>query len=247
MQGINSKEFRDHIYKKFGTIDYLIEGFSDDELDKQRDLSVKFKWGHNHDFGDFKVDGSMGDRHIILMAYFLKLFDIDIQYFHQKKVLDIGCWTGGTTLLLGALGSKVDAIEEVKKYADMTGFLIKSFGLDNDLSVKSNSLYELNNEQYESQYDIVYFPGVLYHLSDPILALRILYNSLKDNGILLLETYGVNSPQPLCVYEGPNVFPNDGTNKNDLNRGGWKLLYSILYRLRKNDWGCWFCFYSNYI
>ena len=86
LQGINSKEFRDHIDKKLGTIDSLIEGFSDDELDKQRDLTVKFYWGHNHDFGDFKVNDNMGDRHIILMAYFLKLFDIDIQYFHQKKV-----------------------------------------------------------------------------------------------------------------------------------------------------------------
>ena len=69
---------------------------------------------------------------------------------------------------------------------------------------------------------MIYFPGVLYHLSDPVLALRILYNCLNDNGILLLETYGVDTPQPLCVYEGPNVFsPNAKSNKNDLNRGGW--------------------------
>ena len=228
LQGINSKVFKDHIDKNLGTIDHLIEGFSNDELDKQRDVSVKFYWGHNHDFGDFKVNGRMGDRHINIMAHFLELFDIDIQYFHQKKVLDIGCWTGGTTLLLASLGSKVDAIEEVKKYADMTGFLIKSFGLDNDLSVKSNSLYELNDEQYESQYDMIYFPGVLYHLSDPVLALRILYNCLNDNGILLLETYGVDTPDPTCVYEGPNIFSshvpgqdNVKPNKNDLNRAGW--------------------------
>ena len=80
LRGINSKVFKDHIDKNLGTIDYLIEGFSNDELDKQRDVSVKFYWGHNHDFGDFKVNGRMGDRHINIMAHFLELFDIDIQY-----------------------------------------------------------------------------------------------------------------------------------------------------------------------
>lgn len=229
---IGKEEFSQYIQSKIGVIDAQHEGYSDDELERQRDLSIKFYWGHNHDFGDFKIKGRMGDRHINLLANFIDFFPITIEDFRDKNVFDIGCWTGGTTLLLASLGSKIFAIEEVKKYAETVSYLSKSFGIDARVSVKSMSVYGCNSEEFHDRFDIVYFPGVIYHLSDPLLALRILFNSLKNGGIILIESAGINSEEPVCRFDGSLQY-GPGT-KERLNRSGWSWFIpspTALYRM----------------
>lgn len=197
------------------TIDYSGEGYSDDELSVQRDLSIKFTWGHDHDFGDFQTEGRMGRRHITLLQNFMTVFPaVDRDFFHGKKVLDIGCWTGGTTLMLAALGAEVTAIEEVHKYALATEYLLKTFGISGD--VRQQSLYDLDDVEC---FDVVYFPGVIYHLSDPLLACRLLYNSLRVGGTILVETACINVRGSFCRYEGSQEF-HSGSQAN-LDRGGW--------------------------
>ena len=168
LKGITPEEFTKSIQSRIGTVDAKTEGYSEEEIEQQRDLSIKFHWGHNHDFGDFKLEGRMGDRHINLLANFLTLFPVSLDDFKSKYVFDIGCWTGGTSLLLSTLADKVYAIEEVKKYAETVSYLSKSFGISDHISVKSLSIYECNSKEFYDQFDIVYFPGVIYHLSDPI-------------------------------------------------------------------------------
>jgi len=215
------EEFSRHIKSKIGIIDPISEGYSEDELERQRDLSVKFHWGHNHDFGEFKLEGSMGDRHIDLLTNFIAHFPLSLDDVKGKEVFDIGCWTGGTTLLLASLKNRVFAIEEVKKYADMTSYLSESFGIDDTVSVKSMSIYNCNSEEFYDRFDVVYFPGVIYHLSDPLLALRILYNSTKKGGIILIESAGINHAKSFCRFDG-SLIHHLGT-KERLNRVGWNL------------------------
>lgn len=212
--GVSPENFQKHITSQIGKIDYEIEGYTKEELDKQRDLSIKFRWGHNHDFGTFKVDGQMKNRHINLMDNFCRMFPISPKDFKDKRVLDVGCWTGGTTLLLKALGAEVVACEEVKKYAHMTKYLLESFGHKDQ--VISDSLYELT---YKEKFDIIYFPGVIYHLTDPVVALRILFNACKVGGFIVVEGAGLNTPNPVCLYEGCDMYHSG--SKEALNRGGW--------------------------
>jgi SAM-dependent methyltransferase len=219
LRSISAEEFSAHIQSCIGVIDASIEGYADDEVERQRDVSVKFHWGHDHDFGTFKLQGRMRDRHIYLLAHFMALFPITTEDFRDKAVLDIGCWTGGTTLLLAGLAQKVVAIEEVRKYAEMTTFLSKSFGLEDRVSVKPVSVYGCNTEEFHGRFDIVYFPGVIYHVSDPVVALRILFNSLKPGGFILVESAGMNREEPFCRFDGSRIY-HMGTRK-DLNRGGW--------------------------
>ncbi|HHJ40415.1 MAG: hypothetical protein AXA67_08505 [Methylothermaceae bacteria B42] len=234
LKGITPKEFARSVQSRIGVIDAQSEGYSEDEIELQRDLSIKFHWGHNHDFGDFKLEGRMGDRHIKLLANFITLFPISLEDFKTKHVFDIGCWTGGTTLLLATVSDKVFAIEEVKKYAETTSFLVTSFGISDRVSVKSLSIYDCNTEEFHDQFDIVYFPGVIYHLSDPLLALRILFNSLKVGGFILVESAGIKREEPFCKFEGSLIY-HSGT-KERLNRGGWNWFIpspSALYRMMK--------------
>ena len=66
--------FEDHIKGLLGTIDADIEGYKD--ADQQRDLSIKYTWGHNHDFGEFRLRGAMGDRHIQILAEFIDKYHL---------------------------------------------------------------------------------------------------------------------------------------------------------------------------
>jgi SAM-dependent methyltransferase len=234
LKGITPEKFMKSIQSKIGVIDARTEGYSVDEIEQQRDLSIKFHWGHNHDFGDFKLNGRMDDRHINLLANFIALFPVDLEDFRDKHVFDIGCWTGGTTLLLATLAKKVYAIEEVKMYAETVSFLLRSFDICDRVSVESKSIYDCNLEEFYDEFDIVYFPGVIYHLSDPLLALRILFNSLKVGGFILVESAGINREEPFCKFDGSLTY---GSGKREtLNRGGWNWFIpspSALYRMMR--------------
>jgi hypothetical protein len=60
---------------------------------------------------------------------------------------------------------------------------------------------------------------VIYHLSDPLLALRIIYNSLKVNGKILIESEGLESDESICRFDGSLIIQSG--SKRDLDRGGW--------------------------
>lgn len=202
LYGISAEEFSHYIKSHIGVIDAQAEGYGANEVECQRDQYIQFYWGHNHDFGAFKQKGRMGDRHITLLATFMALFPVSFDDLKDKEVFDIGCWTGGTTLSLASIAGRVFAIEEVKKYADMASFLVNSFGLSNRASVQHRSLYDCNSEEFFDRFDIVYFPGVLYHLSDPLLGLRILFNALKVGGKILIESEGIERQEPFCRFDG---------------------------------------------
>lgn len=107
---------------------------------------------------------------------------IDVQ---NKRVLDIGCRDG----LFSFEAEKLGAQEVI--------------GIDNDLSLgavnllipylKSNvKMYELNVLDLKPEtfgvFDIVIFPGVLYHLRYPFWTLKLIKDVLRDGGQLIIET-----------------------------------------------------------
>lgn len=213
---VDSKSFERRIDEFLQLQDYEMEGFKDPG--KQRDLSIKFHWGHNHDFGEFSLKGRMGDRHILLLATFIDKFRAIPTSLDGLRVLDIGCWTGGTSLLLSKMGAHVVAIEEVKKYVDCLDYLKYAFNIAR-LEPKNLSLYDCTRPDFQDSFDIVLFAGVLYHVTDLIVALRITFNCLKDGGVCLLETAAINSNKLILSYEGPTVFKS-GSAKG-LSRSGW--------------------------
>ena len=222
--------FKKKIKQFLNTYDYNMEDFDDPE--RQRDLSVKFRWGHNHDFGDFSLKGKLGNRHIYIPAVFADLFKVLPPSLDGLRILEIGAWTGGMSLLLCAMGAHVVAIEEVRKYYECLKYLKYAFNINN-LEPLNLSLYECKALEFQDSFDIVLFTGVLYHVTDPILALRIIFNSLKENGILLLETMVTDSKDYILTYKSP-IKVKKG-KKQLLGRNGWnwfipspKTLYQMM-------------------
>lgn len=193
------EDFQGRILGQIGQRDAAIEGYAD--TTHQRDFSIQFEWGHNHDFGSFRLDGAMRDRHIEVLATFMEEYGVPQQSLRGLRVLDIGCWTGGMSLLMAAMGAEVYAIEEVRKYADCVNYMKHAFGLDN-LTVENRSLYSLDDEKFYDRFDIALYSGVLYHVTDPVLSLRIIFNNLKDGGVCMLETMAVAGKGSFCDYLG---------------------------------------------
>jgi len=84
---VDPKSFKRKIDEFLQLQDYKMEGFK--SPDKQRDLSVRFHWGHNHDFGDFSLKGRMGDRHLLLLATFIDKFGAIPRSLDGLKVLKL--------------------------------------------------------------------------------------------------------------------------------------------------------------
>jgi 2-polyprenyl-3-methyl-5-hydroxy-6-metoxy-1,4-benzoquinol methylase len=172
-------------------------------VEGQRTQSRSFFWGHDHDFGEFRLAGQMGTRHIWLLSRLFDQFGLPLHALTGQHVLDVGCWTGGVSLILDRLGARVTAIDEVAKYPDALNFVANAFGLTR-LTALHKSLYELGETEFLEAYDSVFCLGVIYHLSDPIVALRRLYNTLKPGGMLCIESMAIPSDQCYCDYEGPS-------------------------------------------
>lgn len=158
-----------------------------------------FSWGHDHDFGfGLTRKGAMGGRHIEIASECLSrgMLPRDLK---GKKVLDIGCWSGGDLLLLAGLGGQVTAIEEHARSAASARRLCELVGCET--VIVENSLYA-ERQEWKQQFDVVYCSGVIYHVTDPILFLRICFAYLKVGGTLIIETKAYESDRSLCSYSG---------------------------------------------
>jgi len=52
---------------------------------------------------------------------------------------------------------------------------------------------------FADMFDTVFCLGVLYHRSDPIVALKSLKQSLKRGGELILDTFMIEGDEPICL------------------------------------------------
>ena len=158
-----------------------------------------FTWGHDHNFGHgFQRRGAMSTRHVEIISECIQ-FGFMPSNLDGKSVLNIGCWSGGDLLGLAGLGARVSALEEHKVSAAAAKRLCGLVNLECD--VHSASLFE-ENKKWRQAFDIIYMSGVIYHVTDPLLALRICFGYLKLGGTIVLETKASSIEGSYCEYAG---------------------------------------------
>lgn len=158
-----------------------------------------FTWGHDHDFGFGTIrHGAMSTRHVEIISESLAfgLLPVDLA---GAEVLDVGCWTGGDVLALAGLGANVTAIEEHPVSAPAAERLCRLVGAE--ATVLHQSLYD-DRPELAGRFDVVYCSGVIYHVTDPLLALRICFAYLKPGGTLVIETKAESGAGAECAYAG---------------------------------------------
>ncbi|HZK49473.1 MAG TPA: class I SAM-dependent methyltransferase [Thermoleophilia bacterium] len=155
------------------------------------DSAAQYGWGHSIDFGPFRKQGLLGDNYLDV-AGMLDEWGWWPDDLSGMRVADVGCFTGGLSLLMAARGpSIVYAIDEVGAHLDQAVFLAEVFEQTSVRAVKA-SVYDLIDHIPENSLDLVLLSGVLYHLGDMLLGLHILRRLLKPDGLLLIESNAVN-------------------------------------------------------
>src|SRR5262249_23850431 len=105
--------------------------------------------------------------------------------FRGKRVLDIGCRDG----LFCYEAEKLGAAEVIGFDNDpspgATEFLFPFF--NSKVAIHELNIYDLKPETF-GRFDLVLFPGLLYHLRYPFWALKLVRDVLKEDGHLILET-----------------------------------------------------------
>ena len=189
---------------------YLEDKLPDDEApgDFWHSASSKqfrdfFTWGHNHDFG-YGVcrTGAMAERHIEITSEAIQMGFL-APSLENNKILDIGCWSGGDLLILAGMEGIITATEEHPKSADSARRLMKI--LNCPAEVIEQSIYQ-DRLDWRQSFDIIYCSGVLYHVTDPLLLLRICFCYLRPGGRLIIETKAwTDNPESACHYSGSSI------------------------------------------
>lgn len=100
------------------------------------------------------------------------------------RALDIGAWDGPYTFELERRGAQVTALDI--QDPDITVFSAVKEIKNSSATYVRGGVYDAVPETLGT-YDLVLFPGVYYHLKNPVLALQQIRRLLKDGGALFIE------------------------------------------------------------
>jgi SAM-dependent methyltransferase len=151
-----------------------------------------------------------------LCMKYLKSLDVK-----GKRVLDIGCRDGLFSFASESMGAAevVGIDNNLSKAA--TEFLIPFF--NSKVQMHQMNLYDLKPESF-GLFDVVIFPGVLYHLRYPFWGLKAIRDVLKIGGHLLIETAiwvgERNNAMLFCPIGEDNPYAPDGTSCTFFNKKG---------------------------
>jgi len=112
----------------------------------------------------------------------LNSYRIPFTDFKGKRVLDIGCWTGGFSFHFESLGADVTAVDVMDP--EESGFNLFKSVLESSVKFEKLSVYDLDLNTIGT-FDYVFFQGVFYHLKHPLLAFEKLNDIIKPKGSLL--------------------------------------------------------------
>lgn len=147
--------------------------------------------------------------------------------------LDVACNEGYYSMLLYNKGTKkVLGIDIREKNIERANFIKNYFGFeDKRIDFKQMDLFELVSDK-KSKFDLVMFLGVLYHLENPMGALRLLRRMTKR--VLVVETQltrfnksinsgwgtiesSLNLPASLAIYQETDSETNLLASSNSLS------------------------------
>jgi tRNA (mo5U34)-methyltransferase len=100
------------------------------------------------------------------------------------RALDIGAWDGPYTFELERRGAQVTALDI--QNPDVTVFNAVREIKNSSASYVRCGVYDALPEALGT-FDLVLFPGVYYHLKNPVLSLQRIRRLLKDGGLLFIE------------------------------------------------------------
>jgi len=139
--------------------------------------------------------------------------------FVNKKVLDVGCWDGLWSFeaeKLGAAEIIATDIHSQRSFSEQgcSTFEFAKRHLNSKVRYKEASVYDLDT-YFKNAFDIVLFFGTLYHLRYPQLGIAKIRNTLKEDGIVLIETaVVVDTDDTIIQTDYKKIYPQDRSTWN---------------------------------
>ena len=129
-----------------------------------------------------------------------------------RTVLDVGCWDGYFSFEAERMGAKrVVSLDDLNcRWGGSDGYNFLHEHFDSKAEYVNGNIYNLQNRFSHKEFDIVLAYGLLYHLSDPLLALNNLFYVCKD--IISFEGVFVDSDLPILELIPIGYYNNDLTN-----------------------------------
>ena len=138
------------------------------------------EWWHTIDLGDGVVTPGQEKFWQTKEAY-MHLDEVD---FTGKSVLDVGCCDGKYSFYAEERGAtSVFAMDKERRET----FYVAKEALKSYVEF-ANECVECEDAFSPNEFDVVLFLGVLYHLQNPLIALKNLHTWLKPGGVLIVET-----------------------------------------------------------
>jgi SAM-dependent methyltransferase len=103
----------------------------------------------------------------------------------KKRILDIGCRDGLFCFEAEKLGANEVVGIDHNLFPGVIEFLTRT--LRSSAKIRSMSLFDLRPETF-GLFDVIIFPGVLYHLRYPFWALKLIREVMVEDGLLVIET-----------------------------------------------------------
>jgi 2-polyprenyl-3-methyl-5-hydroxy-6-metoxy-1,4-benzoquinol methylase len=136
-----------------------------------------------------------------------------------KRVLDVACNCGGFTVEAAKLGSEyVLGIDLTDHYLEQASFIKRALNLE-QVEFKAVDI-ESVTESAVGLFDVIFCFGILYHLENPILAMKQLASVTK--GIMLVDTDLMPTPafrEPLWWMNFPAVSTLES---DDITTSRWR-------------------------
>ena len=216
---------------------------SDEEKNKIYDIAkMMMPWRKGpFDLFGIKIDSEWQSfKKFNLLKPYLDLED--------KKVADVGCNNGYYMFRMLEFSPKMVL------GIDPSVLFRSQFDLINHF-VKSDKLrYEMLGIEhmpgFADMFDTIFCLGVLYHRSDPIVALKALKQSLKKGGELILDTFMIDGDESICLVPEnryskiPNIhfIPTITALENWCKRAGFErfevldIVKTTSDEQRKTEW-----------
>lgn len=202
------------------------------------------QWFHSIDFGGGVISPGRFPRAIPPNYTLFGVFEA-LKHIHLDgmRCLDIGTMDGIVAFILKELGAAEVVATDMDARATFS-FTRDALNLDIDYRTPL-SLEEMPALFDENRFDLVVMAGVLYHVFDPLTALSICRDLLRNNGLLLMETlYLYNESRPVMSFnpkdvsrrgvERANIFwrPSKTTVAGMLEVAGFKVVASLAFNAR---------------
>ena len=144
---------------------------------------IKQHYSRRFRMGNYQLLRKYSYQYKNVYAYFVKLLKKRCEQQHttlkDKKVLDIGCFTGEFLELMQQEGAEVYGLElqpEAVKIANKK---------------LHNKVYQADVMSYnfpQKKYDIITLLGLVEHVTNPLQLLQRCYKLLSDDGIIMIQT-----------------------------------------------------------